>query len=115
MNDPSWKYSEDELLNELRAYLAKTYRSHYAGTDSIQAIDLIAAQGHLEGFAVGNILKYGSRYGKKNGHNPDDLLKVIHYALFALWELKKNDARRPDDVLGGPDSEYGLEKRTSDK
>ena len=26
-------------------------------------------------------MKYAQRYGKKEGHNPADLLKVIHYAI----------------------------------
>ena len=31
-----------------------------------------------------NILKYAQRYGKKNGKNRADILKVMHYALFML-------------------------------
>jgi hypothetical protein len=33
---------------------------------------------------MGNILKYAQRYGKKEGRNKDDLLKVIHYAIIQL-------------------------------
>ena len=33
---------------------------------------------------MGNILKYAMRYGKKNGKNKDDLLKLIHYAIIAI-------------------------------
>jgi type VI protein secretion system component VasF len=29
-------------------------------------------------------LKYGSRYGDKDGRNKRDLLKVIHYAMLLL-------------------------------
>ena len=36
------------------------------------------------GFSLGNILKYAQRYGKKNGHNRDDLLKLWHYGIIAL-------------------------------
>ena len=89
MTDPKWKYMEEQILQEIREYVASTYGAHYVGSDNVQAIDLIAAKGHLEGFAVGNVIKYGSRYGSKGGHNPDDLMKVIHYAMFALWDLKK--------------------------
>ena len=39
---------------------------------------------HGEGFCIGNILKYSQRYGKKEGKNRADLLKVLHYALIAL-------------------------------
>jgi len=40
--------------------------------------------GHGEGFCIGNILKYSQRYGKKDGKNRNDLLKVIHYGIMAL-------------------------------
>ncbi|MGA0844059.1 MAG: hypothetical protein ACO3RT_07885, partial [Arenicellales bacterium] len=29
-------------------------------------------------------MKYGSRYGEKDGHNKRDLMKVIHYAMLLL-------------------------------
>ncbi len=31
-----------------------------------------------------NIIKYGSRYGSKEGKEKKDLLKVIHYAMLLL-------------------------------
>ncbi len=84
-----FKYDEFELLCELHDYLAGTYKGHYVGEDNIQAMDLIAGAGHGEGFCIGSILKYASRYGKKNGKNRADLLKIIHYVLFALWDKDK--------------------------
>jgi hypothetical protein len=33
---------------------------------------------------MGNIMKYAQRYGKKEGHNKADLMKVIHYAMIQL-------------------------------
>lgn len=77
-----YKYNEDLILAELRSYIDKTYGSHYG--DKVQAQDLIVSSGHGEGFYLGNIIKYASRYGKKNGHNKDDLLKVLHYAVLAM-------------------------------
>ena len=32
---------------------------------------------------MGNIMKYAMRYGKKDGRNKIDLLKLIHYAIIA--------------------------------
>ena len=29
-------------------------------------------------------MKYAQRYGKKDGYNRADLLKIIHYGFFAL-------------------------------
>ena len=80
--DTSFKYNEGQILDELHAYIKKTYGSHYG--DRVQAQDLIASAGHGEGFFIGNIIKYASRYGKKNGHNKDDLMKVLHYAILAM-------------------------------
>lgn len=80
--DNSFNYNEGQILDELFNYIKNTYGSHYG--DKIQAQDLITASGHGEGFFIGNIIKYASRYGRKNGHNKDDLMKVLHYAILAV-------------------------------
>lgn len=77
-----FKYNEGLILDELFSYIKKTYGSHYG--DRVQAQDLILSSGHAEGFYIGNIIKYASRYGKKGGHNKDDLMKVLHYAVLAM-------------------------------
>ena len=45
------------------------------------------------GFCLGNVLKYAQRYGKKNGLNKDDLMKIAHYAIMALYvhDLEKDE------------------------
>ena len=53
-------------------------------TKNYQATEIIIDQGHGTGFCMGNILKYAQRYGKKEGHNKADLMKVIHYAIIQL-------------------------------
>lgn len=85
-----YKYQEDAILKEVSEYIDKTYSGHYVGEDNVQSLDLILATGHATGFNVGNVLKYGSRYGKKRGYNRDDLLKVVHYAIFELYNHSKN-------------------------
>jgi hypothetical protein len=52
--------------------------------NKIQSTEFIVDAGHGEGFCIGNIIKYAQRYGKKNGKNKDDLLKIIHYAVILL-------------------------------
>jgi len=83
-----WKYNEDKILKDIQDYVTGTYSSHYCGhNDSyndIQTIDLMAAKDLAPGFCQANILKYGSRYGDKDGRNKRDLLKVIHYAMLLL-------------------------------
>ena len=60
-----------------------TYDEHYS-TNQFQATEFIIDGGHGEGFCIGNIMKYAQRYGKKDGYNKRDLLKVIHYGIIAL-------------------------------
>lgn len=78
-----YKYSEDRILKELKEYVDKTYGQHYS-QNKFQTSEFIIDSGHGEGFFIGNIIKYAQRYGKKNGYNRDDLMKVVHYAIMAL-------------------------------
>ena len=83
-----WKYNEDKILKDVEDYVSTTYRGHYCGDSDgyadIQTIDLMAAKRLAAGFCQANILKYGSRYGDKDGRNKRDLMKVIHYAMLLL-------------------------------
>ena len=83
MKKIDYKYSEDQILDELKMYIDGTYTAHYS-QNKFQATEFIMDSGHGEGFCIGNILKYAQRYGKKNGKDRNDLLKVIHYGIMAL-------------------------------
>ena len=80
----SYKFNEGHSIQELKGYIDGTYNEHYA-SDKYQATDIIIDSGHGEGFCIGNIMKYAMRYGKKNGKSEKDLLKIMHYALIALY------------------------------
>ena len=83
-----FKYHEEEILNDIEEYVSSTYRGHYTGDTheyrNVQTIDLMAARSLASSFCQSNILKYGSRYGSKDGKEKKDLLKVIHYAMLLL-------------------------------
>ena len=83
-----YKYHEQEILKDVEEYVSNTYNGHYTGTKhefrKVQTIDLMAARDIAPHFCQANILKYGSRYGSKDGRNKKDLLKVIHYAMLLL-------------------------------
>ena len=83
-----YKYHEEEILKDIESYVSGTYRGHYTGTTheyrNVQTLDLMAARDVASGFCQANILKYGSRYGSKDGKNKKDLMKVIHYAMLLL-------------------------------
>jgi len=78
-----FKFKENRILPDIFDYIVNTYGSHYAQSKK-QATEIIIDQGHGTGFCMGNILKYAQRYGKKDGHNKNDLMKVIHYAIIQL-------------------------------
>ena len=77
------KFREDDVLTWVSNHILATYKQHYS-QDKIESTEFIFDAGHGEGFCIGNIIKYAQRYGKKKGHNPDDLLKIIHYAIMLL-------------------------------
>ena len=80
-----YKYHEEEILKDIEEYVSGTYQGHYTGNShefrKVQTIDLMASKDLAAAFCQANILKYGSRYGNKDGKNKKDLLKVIHYAM----------------------------------
>jgi|TARA_B100000959_G_C14993915_1_gene629256 Zn-dependent M16 (insulinase) family peptidase len=96
-----YKFNEEDVLQYLKQYIDKTYEQHYAN-GNIQATEIIFDAEHGIGFCIGNIIKYAQRYGKKDGHNPADLLKIIHYAIMLYG--KKHMV-----VLDGED--YGTHQR----
>jgi len=78
-----YKFKEDISLAELKNYIDGTYNQHYA-KGKYQATDMIVDAGFGEGFCIGNIMKYAMRYGKKDDKKKE-LLKIIHYAMIALY------------------------------
>ncbi len=81
--DIDYKFNEEDALAVAKQYINDTYDKHYA-SGKIQATEFIFDAKHGEGFCIGNIIKYAQRYGKKNGHDETDLLKIIHYAIMLL-------------------------------
>ena len=100
MSDSIYRYSEDKILKELKEYIDSTYKQHYS-KNKFQATEFIMDSGHGEGFCIGNIMKYAQRFGKKDGKNRKDLLKVIHYGIMALHNLDngevKDETKQRDD------------------
>jgi len=89
-NKTNFKFNEDALIEELLTYVSKTYDGHYS-KNKFQSTEFIVDCDHGMGFALGNVLKYAQRYGKKDGYNRKDLLKILHYALIALDVHDKNE------------------------
>ena len=85
-----YAFNEGELLKEIKEYIDTTYDAHYS-QGKYQATQIIEDCGHGMGFALGNVLKYSQRYGKKEGLNRADLLKVVHYGIIALAMHDRKD------------------------
>ena len=79
-----YKFNEDKIIEQIKSHVDDTYNQHYAH-GKYQATDMIVDSGHGKGFVMGNIMKYAMRYGKKEGRNQIDLLKLIHYAVIAYY------------------------------
>ena len=82
-----YKFNEGVIINEIKEYIDATYDGHYS-KNKFQSTEFIVDCGHGDGFCLGNIIKYAQRYGKKEGKNKKDLLKIIHYAIIALSILE---------------------------
>jgi len=93
------KFNEPDLIEEIQQYIDSTYDQHYA-RNKLQTFESIVDCGHGEGFTIGNILKYASRYGAKDGYNRKDLMKVVHYAILALYvhDLQHGDGSNDGNV-----------------
>lgn len=81
-----FKYSEEEIVNDLYQYLKSTYGEHYTtnAEDSIQCFDAWIAMGDATPTFRNTAIKYLWRYGKKNGNNKKDLMKALHYIVLCL-------------------------------
>lgn len=85
------KFDELQILEDVEDYIIDTYKQHYAG--KYQATDMVIDAGHGEGFCIGNIMKYAMRCGKKD-EKEKELLKIIHYAIIAIYIQRKENDRR---------------------
>lgn len=95
-----YKYNEGDLLRQITDYVNSTYDEHYS-QNKFQATEFIIDGGHGVGFTIGNIMKYAQRYGHKG--NPEDwrkdLMKVIHYAIIAMYVHDKENEEDELDYI----------------
>lgn len=90
--------NEDKIIKQIYDYVEATYAQHYRskqGTDVID--DWEDARIDKENFQ-GNILKYAKRFGKKEGYNPKDVFKIIHYSILLLNALQREELEAQQDL-----------------
>jgi len=80
-----YKYAEDQIIADFKAYIDKTYGQHYQTENNVQCFDAWIALDDATPTFRNTGIKYLWRYGKKNGNNKDDLWKVLHYTIMCLY------------------------------
>jgi len=84
-NVKEYKYAEDKILLDLKAYIDRTYGEHYKAQDQLECFDAWIALGSAPTTFRDTAMKYLWRYGKKSGNNKDDLMKTLHYVMLCLY------------------------------
>lgn len=85
-SQPKYKYNEGQIISDFKKYIDKTYGQHYMTEEqNIECFDVWLALGDSMPTFRNTAMKYLWRYGKKNGSNKDDLMKVLHYTLMMLY------------------------------
>ena len=85
-----YKRNEDRIIAGIKAYVDATYSAHYSGSAGRDVCDDWEDMGIAKEAYMSNIVKYVKRFGKKEGENPKDIMKIIHYCIFLLNELENN-------------------------
>lgn len=75
----NYKYNENKFLEEVKKHVDATYSKHYGG--KIQPVEFIMSNASTLDYLRGNVIKYLYRYGKKYGHNDEDLFKACHFMM----------------------------------
>jgi hypothetical protein len=86
--DIQYKRNEDKIIQGIQHYVDTTYSQHYAGSNNRDVVDDWEDCGIAKEAFQSNIIKYAKRFGKKDGDNPKDIMKIIHYCIFLLNELE---------------------------
>jgi hypothetical protein len=88
-----YKYAENRVIADFKAYIDKTYSQHYMTENNVQCFDAWIALDDATPTFRNTAIKYLWRYGKKNGSNKDDLMKVLHYTIMCLYNDHYKDGK----------------------
>jgi len=93
-----YKRNEDKILQGIKQYIDSTYTAHYSSDSGRDVVDDWEDMGIAKEAYLSNMLKYVKRLGKKEGWNPKDVMKVVHYSIFMLNELQRDEVKTSDDA-----------------
>lgn len=91
-----FKRNEDKILAGIKQYIESTYSAHYSSDSGRDVIDDWEDMGIAKEAYHSNMVKYVKRFGKKEGYNPKDVMKVVHYAILLLNEMQREDKSNDD-------------------
>lgn len=96
-----YKRNEGKIIDAFKQYVDSTYAAHYTSDTGRDVIDDWEDMGIAKENFQGNITKYNKRFGKKEGDNPKDIIKIMHYCVFLLNEIgyadSLNDSNEEND------------------
>jgi hypothetical protein len=91
----SYKYREDQIIEDFKKYIDSTYNEHYHGEDRLTCFDAWIALGDATPTFRNTAMKYLWRLGKKKDNFPkNDLMKTMHYVLMCLY----NEYYKPETL-----------------
>ena len=97
-----YKRNEDKIIKGIQQYIDSTYAAHYSANSGRDVVDDWEDMGIAKEAFHSNMVKYVKRFGKKEGYNPKDIMKVIHYGIFLLNELQ-NEQRGDNATSSEPE------------
>lgn len=86
-----YKRNEDKVIASIKQYVDATYDEHYASKSGHDVIGDWEDCGISKQAFQSNIIKYAKRFGKKQGDNPKDIMKIVHYSILLLNELENEN------------------------
>ena len=79
------EYNYVKALEDVKEHIERfRQQNYYASLGGTEVIDLLRTEQLLEGFCIGNVLKYVTRLGKKDVEKNPDIMKAFHYLVILL-------------------------------
>lgn len=95
-----YKRNEDKIIRGIQQYIDSTYTGHYAGNNGRDVLDDWDDAGITKEMCHGNMIKYVKRFGKKEGWNPKDIMKVVHYGILLLNAMQTEGKEDDEEHRG---------------
>lgn len=79
------QYNYELALQDVKEHIdGFRTRNYYSSKGGAEVIDLLRTEHLLEGFCIGNVMKYITRLGKKSDEKRPDIMKCFHYLVILL-------------------------------